>query len=158
VSSRQALEAACAVVGLDADSAELLRLGENAIYRLGSVPLVARVARTSDYLADIETGVAAARWLDSAGFPVVRLGGPAVQPVVADGGVVTFWELLNDRNGYGTVAELAALMRWLHELVPPDTLVVPESRPFARVAERIDQAELRAADKRFLRERLGTLR
>jgi phosphotransferase family enzyme len=158
VSARRALEAACAAAGLDAGGAELLRLGENAVYRLASAPLVARVARTLDYLPDVETEVAAARWLETMGFPVVRLRGPAVQPVVADGRVATFWELLNDRDEYGTVAELAVLLRWLHGLVPPGTLVMPELRPFGRVAERIDQAGLGLGDKQFLGERLAELR
>jgi hypothetical protein len=67
----------------------MLRLGENAIYRLRSLPLVARIARTVDYLPAIETEVAAARWLESVAFPAVRLAGPADQPFVADGRVVT---------------------------------------------------------------------
>jgi aminoglycoside phosphotransferase (APT) family kinase protein len=143
---------------LDAGGAELLRLGENAIYRLRSVPLVARIARTADYLPDIETEVAAARWLESVAFPAVRLAGPAVQPLVVDGRVVTFWELVSERTEYGTVAELAALLRWLHEPEPPSSLVLPVLRPFARVDARIDGAELAEGDREFLRARLAELR
>ena len=136
----------------------MLRLGENAIYRLRSVPLVARIARTVDYLPDIETEVAAARWLESVAFPAVRLAGPAEQPLVVDGRVVTFWELVSERTEYGTVAELAALLRWLHELEPPSSLVLPVLRPFARVDARIDGAELAEGDREFLRARLAELR
>ena len=157
-STRRTLEAACAAAGLDAGGAELLRLGENAIYRLRSVPLVARIARTADYLADIETEVAVARWLESAGFPAVRLRGPDVQPVLADGRVVTFWELVTDREVYGTLDELAALLRWLHDLDPPSSLVLRELRPFGRAEPRIAQAELSGDDRRFLRDRLAGLR
>jgi hypothetical protein len=71
-STRRTLEVVCKAAGLDAGGAELLRLGENAIYRLRSVPLVARIARTVDYLPAIETEVAVARWLESAAFPAVR--------------------------------------------------------------------------------------
>jgi hypothetical protein len=92
-SARRTLEVACAAVGLDAGGAELLRLGENAIFRLRPLPLVARIVRTVDYLPDVVTEVAAARWLESAGFPAVRLSGPADQPLLADGRVVTFWSL-----------------------------------------------------------------
>jgi hypothetical protein len=157
-STRQTLEIVCSVAGLDAGGAELLRLGENAIYRLRSVPLVARIARTVDYLPDIETEVAAARWLESVAFPAARLAGPADQPLVADGRVVTFWELVSERTEYGTVAELAVLLRWLHDLEPPSSLVLPVLRPFARVAARIDGAELAERDRAFLRARLAELR
>jgi hypothetical protein len=157
-STRRTLEIACTALGLDAGGAELMRLGENAIYRLRPVPLVARIARTVDYLPDIETEVAAARWLESVAFPAVRLAGPADQPVVADGRVVTFWELVSERTEYGTVAELAVLLRWLHGLVPPSSLVLPELRPFARVDARISGAELAVEDRAFLRARLAELR
>jgi hypothetical protein len=157
-STRRTLEIACSAAGLEAGGAELLRLGENAIYRLRSVPLVARIARTIDYLPAVETEVVAARWLASVGFPAVRLAGPDDQPVVADGRPVTFWELVSERAEYGTVAELAVLLRRLHGLEPPSSLVLPELRPFARVDARISGAELAERDRVFLRDRLAELR
>jgi len=157
-STRRTLEIVCSAAGLEAGGAELLRLGENAIYRLRSVPLVARIARTVDYLSAIETEVAVARWLESVAFPAVRLAGPDDQPLVADGRVVTFWELVSERTEYGTVAELAALLRWLHELEPPSSLVLPALQPFARVDARIDGAELAKGDRAFLLGRLAELR
>jgi hypothetical protein len=156
--TRGTLEAACAVSGLDARGAELLRVGENAIFRLRSVPLVARIARTVDYLPDVRTEVAAARWLEGAGFPAVRLAGPVDQPVIADGRVVTFWELVSDTTVWGTVGELAVLLRRLHDLEPPSALVLPGLRPFGRVEGRIDCAPLGEDDRAFLRGRLGVLR
>ena len=156
--TRRTLEAACAAVGLDATDAELLRLGENAIYRLASTPLVARIARTIHYLPAIEAEVAVARWLESVGFPAVRLAGPAEQPVIADGRPVTFWDVVSERTEYATVAELAVLLRRLHGLTPPPSLVLPELRPFARVDTRIDGADLTERDRVFLRHRLAELR
>jgi len=156
-SAKRTLTIACAAAGLDAGGAELLRLGENAIYRLRGVPLVARIARTTDYLPDVETEVAVARWLESAAFPAVRLAGPADQPVVADDRVVTFWELVAERTEFGTVGELAVLLRRLHALEPPSSLVLPGLRPFARVDARIGKAELAEDDREFLRVRLADL-
>lgn len=138
--------------------AELLRLGENAIYRLRSVPLVARIARTVDYLPAVEAEVAVTRWLESVGFPAVRLAGPAEQPVIADRRPVTFWELVAESTEYGTVAELGVLLRRLHSLETPPSLVLPELRPFARVDTRIDGADLAERDRSFLRDRLAELR
>ena len=157
-STKQALADACSAAGLDPGGADLLRLGENAIYRLRSAPVVARIARTVEYLPDIETEVAVARWLESVNFPSVRLAGPDDQPLVADERVVTFWELVSERAEYGTVAELASLLRQLHGLEPPASLVLPELRPFRRVEPRIGQAELDGEDRGFLRDRLEELR
>jgi hypothetical protein len=156
-STRRTLEIACATAGLDANGAELMRLGENAIYLLPSIQLFARIARTIGYRPDIETEVGAARWLESVGFPAVRLAGPADQPVVADGRVVTFWELLGERAEFGTVRELAALLRWLHSLEPPSSLVLPLVRPFARVEARLEGADLADEDREFLRARMANL-
>jgi len=157
-STGRTLIKACATVDLDPEGAELLRLGENAIYRLRSIPVVARIARTVDYLPDIRTEVEVARWLESVAFPAVRLAGPADQPLVVDGRVVTFWELVSDREEYGTVAELAGLLRRLHALEPQPSLVLPQLRPFGRVERRIEQAALTVEDRAFLRDRLADLR
>lgn len=157
-STRRTLAAVGGATGLDVDGAELLRLGENAIYRLRSVPLVVRIARTVGYLPDVETEVAVARWLESAGFPAVRLAGPAYQPVIADDRPVTFWELLGEQTVFGTVAELGALLRRLHGLLPPSSLELPTLRPFGRMEGRIDSADLAEPDREFLRARLAELR
>lgn len=156
--TRQTLEIACAAAGLDAGDAELLRLGENALYRLRSTPLVARIARTVGYLPAVEAEVAVTRWLESVEFPAVRLAGPAEQPVIADGRPVTFWELVAERTEYGTVAELGVLLRRLHSLATSPSLMLPELRPFARVDTRIDGADLADRDRTFLRDRLAELR
>src|ERR1039457_4826811 len=96
------LERACAEAGIDSRDAVLLRLGENAIYRLSAVPVVARIARTTDYLPDVQTEVAVAQWLETVGVPAGRLAGPADQPLVVDGRPVTFWRVVSDREEYGT--------------------------------------------------------
>jgi aminoglycoside phosphotransferase (APT) family kinase protein len=156
-STGQTLVKACAAAGLDADGAELLRTGDNAIYRLGTVPMVVRIARTMDDLPDVQTQVAVARWLESAAFPAVRLDGPADQPVVIDGRVVTFWELLAEHEVYGTVAELAQLLRRLHELQPPPELALPRLRPLHRLRPGIERAGLEYPDLAFLLSRLEEL-
>ena len=157
-STAQTLARACAEAGVDSRDAVLLRLGENAIYRLSAVPVVARIARTTDYLPDVQTEVAVARWLEAVGFPAVRLAGPADQPLVVDGRPVTFWRVVSDREEYGTIGELARLLRWLHALEPPSSLVLPELRPFRRVERRIERAALAEEDRVFLRDRLADLR
>ena len=69
--SQQALEQACAIVGLDADGARLLRLGSNAVYHL-KAPIVARVSRPGTDIDPVRRSVAVARWLESEDYPAVR--------------------------------------------------------------------------------------
>src|SRR5450755_498751 len=85
------LEEACLAVGLRHEGAELLRLGENAIFRLAHDPVVVRIARNLDVLADAEKEVAVARWLQDANLPATE---PAdyTQPIIARGRPVTFWK------------------------------------------------------------------
>jgi hypothetical protein len=61
--SRSVLDEASRKAGLDAGDAELLRLGENAIYRLARTPIVVRIGRRMAYWDDAAKEVAVARWL-----------------------------------------------------------------------------------------------
>jgi Ser/Thr protein kinase RdoA (MazF antagonist) len=67
------LHEACQQAGLSSDAAELLRLGENAIYRLVADPVVVRIARSPDRLPRIERELCVARWLAAANVPAVRV-------------------------------------------------------------------------------------
>lgn len=154
------LNAVGARAGIDTARAELVKRGEIDVYDLRGLWIVARIARTIDYLPDFTTAVAVAvaRWLESAAFPAVRLAGPAGQPIVSAGRVVTFWAQVAEDVSYGTAAELASLLRRLHDLAPPPSLVLPELRPFAGAQTRISAAELSDDDRQFLLGRLGDLR
>ena len=151
----QILTTACARVGLDAREAELLRLGENAVYQLAARPVVVRIARSAAYLSEIKTGVAVAQWLRDVGFPAARLVADVEQPLVLDDLVVTFWEVLSSE--YATVADLAVLLRRLHALEPSPSLAPPALRPLDRTVRRIKAADLPADDKRFLTDRVEQL-
>lgn len=48
--------AACLQAGLDGDGARLIRLGENALFRLATHPVVVRIARSSEYLESARGG------------------------------------------------------------------------------------------------------
>lgn len=152
------LRVVCARAGIDSAGAELVTRGEIAVYDLRGLWLVARIARTIDYLADFTTEVAVARWLESAAFPAARLAGPVDQPIMSDGRVVTFWAQVAEHKYYGTVAELASLLRRLHDLNPPSSLVLPELRPFTGAETRIGRAQLPEDDHKFLLGRLEDLR
>jgi len=135
-----------------------VRRGEIAEYELTGLWLLARISRTVDHLPDAMTEVAVAKWLESAAFPAARLAGPGDQPIVADGRVVTFWAQVSEGQSYGTLAELACLLRRLHDLAPPSSLVLPELRPFEGAGSRLSRADLSDDDREFLLGRLEELR
>ena len=79
------LREACEQAGLDSDHAELLRLGENAIYQLAAAPVVVRIARSADRLGRVEKELCVARWLAAANVPAARVYEEIDQPLLVDG-------------------------------------------------------------------------
>ena len=86
------LHEACHQAGLSSDCAELLRLGENAIYRLAEDPVVVRIARSADRLPRVERELCVARWLATADIPAVRVIEDVEQPLLVDGRPISFWQ------------------------------------------------------------------
>lgn len=85
------LMAACERAGLSHEGAELLRMGENAIYGLTGVQVVVRIARSADRLGRVKKELCVARWLARADVPTVRVYEAVEQPLLVDGHPVTFW-------------------------------------------------------------------
>ncbi|MDH2391923.1 aminoglycoside phosphotransferase family protein [Streptomyces sp. HNM0663] len=151
--------AACRAAGLDGRDAELIRFGENALFRLASVPVVARVARSVDYLPMVRNEVAVSRWLASEGFPAVRVVDDLEQPLVVDGHPVTFWYLIVEGERKATYGELGAVLRDLHSLAVPTGLELPSYNVFGKSDLRIDRAVgIPEDDRVFLRKRDRELR
>ena len=156
--SQDVLERACAIVGINADGARLLRIGSNSVYRLRA-PIIARVSRPGADAGHVRRTVAVARWLKSAGYPAVRVV-DAEQPVVIDGQAVTFWEALSDDGDqYASVTEFAEVLRRLHNLTAPADLCLPELAPFANAPKRIEaNTWLTPDDRAFLTTMLAQMR
>ena len=156
--SQDILERACAVAGIDADGARLLRVGSNTVYRL-KAPIIARVSRPGADAGQIRRTVAVARWLESVGYPAVRVA-EADQPVVIDGHVVTFWQAVSDDGDqYASVAEVAEVLLRLHTLTAPADLHLPELAPFANAPTRIEaNTWLNPDDRAFLITTLARMR
>ncbi|WP_268742183.1 phosphotransferase enzyme family protein [Nocardiopsis dassonvillei] len=134
----RAVSAAVRALGVPApwidNSPELVRMGERAVFRIGS-DVIARVERSADRWEEADREVQAARWLAEQSLPVTHPL-PGKQPVLAEDLVVTLWEAV---QGEWTVPrELGRLLRALHHLTPPPSLGLPALDPFHRVAERID--------------------
>ena len=107
---------ACARAGLSGQGAELLGLGENAIYRLASAPVVVRIARSADRLGQMEKELCVARWLADAGVPAVRVYEEAEQPLLVDGHPVSFWRAVTGGGPQPTYTDLGRLIACFHAL------------------------------------------
>ncbi len=142
--------AACSSAGLPPrPDAELLRLGENALFAIPEAGVVVRVARSSEMADKVAKELAVARWLAGHEFPSVHPTGTP-QPVEADGRLVTFWEYVPDGSPAASVTIVARLLRDLHALPDPD-FALPVLDPFPIMRRRIEAASgIRREDVCFL--------
>lgn len=155
--SRTHLLQACHLSGLEATyarAAEVIRLGENALWRLPG-GIVARVSRVGQQGAAVRE-IAVARWLAANAVPAVRPFESLEQPVSVDGRTVTFWEELPPHRP-GTSADLARLLRRLHALPVPGGIDLGRVDPFVRLEDRIREAELDNEPRAWLLHRLDQL-
>ncbi|ODU99047.1 MAG: hypothetical protein ABT15_32585 [Pseudonocardia sp. SCN 73-27] len=149
-SAAAVLRSACAMIGESASGAELLRLGENAIFRLAAAPIVVRIARGMDRWGDATKEVAVSVWLADNEISAVRAV-DIPQPIAVDGHPVTFWQFIDGRRGNsGDVRELGAVLRNLHGLDAPPELFGQSDSPLLRVGQRIADAPVSPEDKTFL--------
>ena len=149
-STRIVLDEACDRIGVSHDGAELLRLGENAIYCLSSAPLVVRIARSFRHWDDATKEVAVAKWLSVAGVPAAQVW-PVDQPLDVAGYPVTFWRYIaGRRGGPGDVRVLGRLLRRVHELPAPADFRLPAQDPLQRVRPRIEAARVAEDECSFL--------
>ncbi|WP_141566449.1 phosphotransferase family protein [Pseudonocardia sp. N23] len=152
------LREACALIGEQHDDAELLRLGENAIFRLAGAPVVVRIARDMDRWADATKEVAVSSWLESSGVAAAQTWQVA-QPIEVHGHPVTFWQNIDGRRGANRdVRELATVLRRLHSLPQPTDFSLESVSPIERVQRRIELAAVDDDDKAYLRRLAATLR
>jgi aminoglycoside phosphotransferase (APT) family kinase protein len=154
------LAEACRLAGLDPHGAQLIHVTVNAIFRLASAPVVLRIAATRDLVRPVERVVAAARWLEAAQVPAVRLF-PALQPIMIDetGHVVTYWTYLPQHGMPLSAGDLAEPLRQLHAL-PAPTFVLPDWQPIDTARARIEQhaqGVLTAAEHAWFLERAASL-
>ncbi|WP_157172042.1 aminoglycoside phosphotransferase family protein [Nocardia higoensis] len=153
-----ALDKACRRAGVDPSDAVMLRLGENVLYRLASVPVVVRIARGPAYRMDACKEIAVASWLASqgiAGARVFELG--CEQPLDVNGLPVTFWSVLAGRPGNDEDSEaLGKVLLTLHGLDRP-SFDLPSVEPFGRMAARLASAPIPRADSDLLRHRVAQL-
>lgn len=154
--AHRTLVAVCERVGFGPTGAELIRIGSNAVYRLAK-PVIVRISRDGETVENARKQVAVARWLASESYPATRAL-DVDQPIELDGHVATLWNSASEREDYAPIAQVAELIRRLHELEAPTSLALPQIEPFAKLdaylpdLERVDRS-----DAAFMRERITQL-
>lgn len=152
------LRGACDRAGFADSDAELLRMGENAIYQLATAPVVVRIARSADRLRRVERELCVARWLAAAGVPTIRVYEEIdQQPLLVDGHPVSFWHTVTGGEPAPTHVDLARLLASFHALgdCPCD---LAGFDPLRSVASRLAGADdVAGADRDFLSARCAEL-
>ncbi|MHC0429050.1 phosphotransferase enzyme family protein [Streptomyces sp. O3] len=139
-----------AAAGLAPD-AELLALGENAVFADGE--LAVKVGRAAAELLDrAARELRVAGWLEKSGVPAVRAAEP--EPRSVDGHPVTLWYRLPEPVRPAGPADLAALLRRVHTL-PAPSFALPRRELLGGVERwlRLAGDAISPADADYLRER-----
>lgn len=149
--TRVTLEAACRQVGFNSAGAALMRIGENALYRLFDSTVVVRIARTMDYWGQARKEVSVSTWLADIDYPAARVADLVPQPIQANGHPVTFWKFIAGGDAMPEhVTTLARLLRRFHTLSAPTRFSLPDFKFDERVARRLETAPVSAVDKSYL--------
>ncbi|MFF2025158.1 phosphotransferase enzyme family protein [Streptomyces sp. NPDC058171] len=130
--------------------AELLALGENAVFAVGD--LVVKVGRGPQVLERARRELDVAAWLASAGVPAVRAAQADARLV--EGHPVTVWHRLPKAVRPARGEDLAVLLRGVHALPAPD-VPLPRRDLLGGVERwlRLAGDAIDPADAAFLRER-----
>ncbi|MCP2260570.1 Phosphotransferase enzyme family protein [Streptoalloteichus tenebrarius] len=144
----------CAVAGLDPEDATLLRVTNNAVFRLARQPVVVRVVASRALRHRVAKVVRVAEWLAQHDVPAVRLWGGVPQPVRVGPHRATLWHAVPEVGDRPTGVDLARLLRRLHAL-PPPPFPLPHWEPLDDVRRRLADAEeeLDPDDRAFLEQR-----
>jgi hypothetical protein len=142
--TRVLLAAVCRQAGLDPSDAELRRYQSNAVYLLGTMPVIVKVARPDDDAEQIQRTVQLARWLMGSGFPTVPLL-DIEQPVIADGAIATFWRYLAQTRPI-EAGDIASPLRCLHDL-PIPAIEVPRLDAIAAIRRSLSKHRILSPDE-----------
>ncbi|MFH8619998.1 phosphotransferase enzyme family protein [Streptomyces sp. NPDC017979] len=114
--ARQVLDAAGLRAAGPSGGAELVALGENAVFAVGDV--VVKVGRSRELFERAQREVAVGAWLAAAGVPAVRPAEDGARLV--EGHPVTVWHRLPPAVRPAQPVDLAPLLRRVHALPAPD--------------------------------------
>ncbi|TPQ23892.1 phosphotransferase enzyme family protein [Streptomyces sporangiiformans] len=139
-----------AEAGLGRSGAQLLALGENAVFAAGD--LVVKVGRDAELLDRARRELAIAVWLAEAGVRAVRAAEPG--PRLVAGHPVTLWHRLPEPVRPAEPRDLAELLRVVHALSSP-AFDLPRRELLGGVERwlRLAGDAIDPADAEYLRER-----
>jgi aminoglycoside phosphotransferase (APT) family kinase protein len=131
-------------------AAELLALGENAVFAAGD--LVVKVGRDAELLDRAHRELDIAVWLAETDVPAVRAAEP--KPLLVEGHPVTLWRRLPDAIRPSEPRDVAELLRLVHALpAPPFDLPRRELLSGVERWLRLAGDAIDPADADYLRER-----
>ncbi|HET9656050.1 MAG TPA: aminoglycoside phosphotransferase family protein [Kineosporiaceae bacterium] len=141
--------------GVDSSEAELIRLAENALYRLPG-GIIARVSRPGQ-LDTARREVMVSQWLQLQDFPVVQAITDLPQPIEVAARAVTFWRELPPHTR-ASPREIGVVLRRLHAMCTQG-IDLPPTDPFVQVETRIASLTfLSDEDRQWLLDRAAQLR
>lgn len=152
--TRAVLDAACEALGTDPAGASLLRHQTNAVYKLGSAPIVVKIARPG--VQHTSTVVRLVRWLTDHNVPSVPLHQGVDQPLSLGGCAVTFWRYLPQARPI-TAGDIAGPLAALHA-APSPPLTLPELNPIGAIERSLRANRVLTGDEvELLRDRCRKL-
>ncbi len=144
--------AACQQLGIDPDASQLIRIGENALFRLNAESVIVRIGRS---INESKKEVAVSVWLAENGISGTELAYPEVDILIIDSFPVTFWKLIDESPVKPTASELGCIIRRLHTLPQPALFTLPHFTAMPKIDGRL--AKLRdkfnLADIEFIYDR-----
>ena len=142
---------------MSSDGAELLRLGENAIYQLAADPVVVRIARAADRLPRVRRELCVARWLTASNVPAVHVIDEIDQPILVHDRPVTFWRTVTGGDPVPDHIDLARLLAAFHK-APACPCELASFDPLGPSFSRLANADTVAPeDRHFLQVRCDDL-
>lgn len=137
--------------GLEADvlTADLLSASDTFVFDLPELSAIAKIGRDPDAVEAVRRSVRVAEWLAANDIPAVRLasvlsGVDDERKVIAKPYPVTLWQRIDDAVRPTRPADLAPLLRRVHELptpefaLPPRDLFGPVERWLAAAGDVVD--------------------
>lgn len=153
---RRLVAEAAQLAGIAVDSTEVIRDGSHVIARVRN-GVVARLGRPGT-IDRARREVLVSRWLRRSGIPAVEALGGVPQPTIVENRPVTWWRELGAHRG-ATPAELAGVLRSVHQLRVPSTPALPRWDPFSELTRRLTDLDgISVEDRSWLLDRLDALR
>lgn len=146
-----ALQAACAVAGLDGRDARLLHIRGNAVYHLPRIGVIARLrvvpGDPGAVRAQLSAALRVTTWLCRNGYPATE---PLNldQPIAVEGHLVTFWRYVTVTSAdTRDLAALGRLIRRLHALPHADISLLVAS-PLGSLRADLGSSDVITSDDR----------